>query len=196
MLKRILAATAAVVLAAPAMAGGLAPAPEPVVVVPVVPAPAARDWTGFYAGVQAGQADFSNSVSSRYDSSGTYWGGHVGYLHDLGRFVLGGELRYSDASGVTNGISSFDGDTLVSGRLIAGYDAGRIMPFVAVGGGQLTLENGWKDTGILYGAGVEFAMTDHWRLGAEATHFEFKDFAGYGYDLTGNAVGIRVSYRF
>lgn len=207
MLKHVLAATAAATLAAPAMAGGLAaPAAEPVVAAPVV-VPVAQpsaDWSGFYAGLQAGRADFDAEhtvVTWHGKLEGPYYGLHVGYMHDFGRFVVGGELRYDDASKVVSTSTTYpvaDGDSMISARLRLGYDLGRVLPYVAVGGAQLTTDPSWgeKDTGIIYGAGVDFAVSDHWMVGADITHYQFNDFAGSGYDISGNGFGMRVSYRF
>ncbi|MBW7921983.1 MAG: outer membrane beta-barrel protein [Rubellimicrobium sp.] len=207
MLRQLLAASAAVTLAAPAMAGGLAaPAPEPVVEVPVV-VPVAQpsaDWSGFYAGLQGGVADVDASSTSGLAGtagvsfSGNYYGAHAGYMHDFGRFVVGGELRYDDLSDITysSGGSSIGGKSLVAASLRVGYDMGRILPYVSVGGGQFTAADDDKSNGVLYGIGADYALTDNWRLGAEVTHFEFNKFDASDYDVTGNAVGLRVSYAF
>lgn len=212
MLKYALAAVAAVAVSAPAFAGGLAPpTPEPVVVVPVAPvAQRSFDWTGFYAGVQVGIADL-DAVDTAYTGStgggedtleGTAYGLHVGYMHDFGRFVVGGELRYDDASNVTSAGPNVDGDSMISARLKLGYDLGRVLPYVAVGGAQLTstpmplpsFDN--KDTGLLYGVGVDFAVSDRWMVGADITHYEFDDFGGSAWDVSGNSIGLRASFRF
>lgn len=205
MFKQFLAATAAVTLAVPAMAGGIAPpAPEPTVIVPVAPvAQRSFDWSGFYVGLQAGNADFDAEYSTSgglYDNfEGGYYGLHAGYMQDFGRFVVGGELRYDDGSNVT-GPFGFSGDTMISARLRLGYDMGRVLPFVAVGGGQLSIVDGggndYSDTGILYGVGVDYAVTDRWIVGAEITHHEFDDFDTLGVDISGNTIGVKASFRF
>lgn len=205
MLRKLLAATAAVTLAAPAMAGGIAPpAPEPTVIVPVAPvAQRSFDWSGFYVGLQAGNADF-DAEDSTYGSlignyEGGYYGLHAGYMHDFGRFVVGGELRYDDGSDVT-GPWGFSGDSMISARLRLGYDMGRVLPYLAVGGGELTIVDGggneYSDTGILYGVGVDYAVTDRWIVGAEITHHEFDDFDTLGVDISGNTIGVKASFRF
>lgn len=202
MLRKLLAATAAVTLAAPAMAGGLAPAaPEPAVIVPVAPVAAPSpngDWSGFYAGLQAGyaDADVTPGTGPEFSVDGGNYGLHVGYLHDFGRFVLGGELRFDDVSDVKS--SAGAGDTLTAASLRVGYDMGRILPYLTVGGGQLKIDSGDKSDGILYGLGVDYAVTNNWRVGLEAVRFEFDSFgSSSGIDeITGNNIGLRVSYAF
>ncbi len=205
MMRQILATAAAITLAAPAaFAGGIAPpAPEPVVVVPVAPvAQRSFDWTGFYVGLQGGQASadavpFASWTAPPYELSGNYYGAHAGYLHDFGSVVVGGELRYDNLSDVaiTTPVD-IGGKSLVAASLRAGYDLGRVLPYATVGYGQFTADDDDKSNGMLYGVGADFAVTDHWRLGVEALRFEFKDFSDSTYEVSGNAVGIRASFSF
>lgn len=201
MLKHVLAATAAATLAVPAMAGGLAaPVEAPEVVVPVVAAPApSADWTGFYVGLQAGSADADaapTSTAPDFSLSGTTYGAHIGYLHDFGRFVVGGELRYDDVSDVKSSTHGVGGDSMVAASLRVGYDMGRVLPYLSVGAARFTAADNDESDGIIYGIGADFAMTDNWRLGVEATRFEFDDFDDSTYEVSGNAIGLRVSYAF
>lgn len=193
MLKSVLASVAVVALSAPAFAGGLAPAPEPVEIVPVIPAPQpTADWSGFYVGLHAGKVDLDivESGDPTETLDGTYYGAHAGYMHDFGRLVAGGELRYTDVSDIV------ELDTLISANARLGYDLGRVLPFVSVGLGQLSTVSLGDDTGLLYGAGAEFAVTDRWNLGAEFTRYDFEDFNSSGIDLSGNLVGVRASFNF
>lgn len=206
MMRRILATCAAALLAAPAFAGGLAPAPEPVEIVPVIPAPQpSADWSGFYAGLRAGTADFEatsgGSTSSRtLPTDGSFYGGFAGYRHDFGRIVIGGELRYSDASGVDN--PQFDGienESLTTVMLQAGYDMGRVLPFVGIGGARLAstvFGSSMSDNGIAYGIGVDFMVSQRFMLGVDANRFEFDDFGGTGFDVSGNSVALRAAFKF
>lgn len=110
--------------------------------------------------------------------------------------VVGGELRYTDMSNISSSTTPpVSLDSMISGQLRLGYDMGRVLPYLAVGGAQLTA-GGTDDTGLLYGGGIEFAASDHWILGVEANHYEFKDFSAPGIDITGNLIGLRASFRF
>lgn len=149
-MKNFLLATAAVVLAAPALAADLpvrAPAPAPVYAAPVF------SWSGFYVGVNAGYAwgkarstdlDFYNA-GERFGSSpdGFMGGAQAGWNWQTGRFVFGleGELGYLGLDGGAVQPSSPAGDTLtyvnkgiygsVSGRL--GYAFDRTLVYAKAG---------------------------------------------------------------
>ena len=200
MLKQALTTVALVALSAPAFAGGLAaPVEAPVVAVPVAPVvqPSA-DWTGFYAGLQGGRASADASILGDPvgELEGTYYGLHAGYLHDLGRFVVGGELRYDDASDIEIASPAIGGKSLIAASLRAGYDMGRLLPYASVGFGQFTAADDDKSNGMLYGIGADYALTDRWRLGVEAMHFDFDSFSDSDYEVSGNAVGLRASFSF
>lgn len=73
------------------------------------PAPVAYDWTGFYAGLNAGIAwlgeditafpDFGPPFAASESDTGFTFGGQVGYNHQIDNLVLGVEadLNYLDA---------------------------------------------------------------------------------------------------
>ncbi|MCC7321539.1 MAG: outer membrane beta-barrel protein [Rubellimicrobium sp.] len=190
--------------ALPALAGGLAPIqPEPVVQAPVPVAPAVRpsaDWSGFYLGAQGSYAtfDWEQGTTSGSGESTGIWGGHAGYMHDFGNFVVGGEATYDSLTSITDIVPGTDGESMIALKARLGYDMGRILPYVTAGGAYLTTTGGIadSDSGYLYGAGADFALTDTWRLGAEVTQSRFDDFAGSGQDITGTQATLRVSFAF
>lgn len=209
MFREILAGAAFAALAAPAVGGGLAPVVETVEVVPPVAAPApSADWSGFYAGLRAGTADLEISYpsagttfSSGYDADGGFYGGMIGYRHDFGRFVVGGELRYSDMSDVTvsKGPPGTTYDSLTTAMLQVGYDMGRVLPFIGVGATRLSANLGGtsqSDNGIIYGIGVDFMVTPRIMLGLDANRFEIDDFGTTGEDITGTTVALRAAFKF
>jgi outer membrane immunogenic protein len=94
--------------AAPALAADL-----PVKAPPVAPAPA-TDWTGFYADATAGwhqsnttwlYANFPGELAAKMNSNGGVFGGHLGYQHQFGWLVLGGE--FGAAGPINNNLASF-----------------------------------------------------------------------------------------
>lgn len=187
------------------MAGGLAPSvAEPTVIVPVAPvAQVTRpsvDWSGFYVGLQAGylDADVKGVGPSTYSLSDGIYGAHIGYMHDFGRFVFGGELRYDDVSDVSANASGrmIGGDEMIAASLRFGYDMGRVLPYLSIGGGRFTAADNDKSNGVLYGIGADYALTDNWRIGIEATHFKFDRFDAPNHEFSGDAVGLSVSYVF
>ncbi|MFT4013567.1 MAG: porin family protein [Paracoccus sp. (in: a-proteobacteria)] len=187
------AALALTTAASAAHAGGYAaPVVEaPVAAAPVVIAPES-DWTGFYAGLQYGKGDAKlkfDGDEAKEDFNA--YGLHAGYLHDFGQFVAGGEIDYNKL----DFDNSEDGD-LWRARARAGYDLGRFLPYVTLGaahikGGDLS------ETGLTYGLGADYKVTEQFSVGAEYSRNDFKDVENVdNLDLDTNLVQIRASYRF
>ncbi len=213
----VLAAFAATSLTAvPALAGGLAePAPVPVVPVPVPPPPApSTDWSGFYVGGQFATArlDYSSVPRGEESFDGTAYGVHVGYVHDFGRFVVGAEgaidiADVDDSEGYPTEPTSLDRIMRLGVR--AGFDAGRVLPYVSAGFARGSFSNDFAadvveaDTdGTFIGGGVEFAVSDRLSVGAEVIRHSFPDYSeDLGFDLdydetTVTTLGLRGSFRF
>lgn len=180
-------------LAMPAVAGG------PVEVVmepaPMVAAPAPDfDWTGFYVGLGLTSGNVEG-VGGELDTSG--YSAQVGYLRDLGTFVVGGELQYSDAD-----VDDVDAN-LASSRLklIGGYDAGRFLPYAFVGLSDIELSSAgtsFSDSTTNYGIGARFAMgaSGKFIAGLEYIVEDTDNFAGSGTDVDRSEVGLRIDYKF
>jgi len=206
MLKQALTTVALVALSAPAFAGGLAaPAPEPAVAVPVV-VPTVRpsaDWTGFYGGVHLGYGDIlvTHNDGADIDAEGndTLYGVHAGYMYDLGNIVLGGELAWTDLSGIALTRNN-SAESMLAAKLRVGYDMGRVLPYAVAGMARVEATDSGtsvSDNFSLLGAGVDFAMNDNWRIGAEYNHVKADDFAGTpGVEAEADVVTLRVSFSF
>ncbi|NHF73000.1 outer membrane protein [Paracoccus xiamenensis] len=198
-MKLVFASLAASLVAGSALAGGYtAPVttPEPIVAAPIVVADPS-DWTGFYAGAQYGQGSFElsgNGIDADEDMDA--YGLHGGYLHDFGKFVLGGELDYNKLD-----IDNVDdkGD-LTRLRARAGYDMGRFMPYVTLGAAHLSMDGDGYDiseTDVTYGIGGDFKVTDAFTVGAEYTKQDFSDVDDIdGLDLDTDMVQLRAAYHF
>lgn len=191
-----------------AFAGGLA---EPVVVVepaPVVAAPVmmGNDWTGFYVGGQLGWGDVDLGFlpdDADYDFSGALYGVHAGYLYDFGSFVAGAEVDWDatnmelEVEGEDTGVNV---ESVARAKLIAGFDAGNVMPYLTGGWANASLDGDGEeaeDTGTFLGAGVSYAATDSIRVGAEVLQHSFEDFddaEGFDFDVT--TATLRVSFAF
>ncbi|MFC3168484.1 outer membrane protein [Paracoccus fontiphilus] len=194
---KFVALTVAATLAASAsFAGGyVAPVVETApVVAPVVPVEAGTDWTGFYAGLQYGQgsAEVSdNGGESDFDG----YGAHVGYLRDFGKVIAGAELDYNKAD-----LDEADEDAdLWRLRARAGYDMGRFQPYVTLGAAHVSLDTiagDISETGITYGVGAEYLVTEKFSVGAEYSRSDFSDVIADGVDLDTDLVQVRASYRF
>lgn len=193
---KLVALTVAASLAATAsFAGGyVAPVVEPVTVTPVVPVEAGTDWTGFYAGLQYGQgnAELSDSLG---DSDFDGYGVHAGYLFDFGQVLAGAELDYNKAD-----LDELDEDAdlwRLRGRV--GYDMGRFQPYATLGAAHISTDDEAGDiseTGITYGLGAEYLVTEKFSVGAEYSRSDFSDVIVDGIDLDTDLVQVRASYRF
>lgn len=200
------AAVLALSFASTAFAGGMAePAMTvaPAAPVAMAPAPVSADWSGFYLGAQygLGQTKLDDGVGHETWAVRNY-GVHAGYLRDLGQFVLGGELDYNQVDWRGDDKTDINyNDYTVRAKLIAGYDAGRFLPYATVGFSHLNIEygDGTFDTlnGYVYGVGLACQATSHLRVGAELRQDSFKDMfnrSGLDYDI--QSASLKVSYTF
>lgn len=184
------------------LAAGAASAGGPVVVVteapvaaPVAEAAPGYDWTGFYAGL-AVTSGTVNAGAADFDTQG--FGAQVGYLRDLGRFVLGGELSYSSADLDEVPDSSISSTRL---KLIGGFDAGRVLPYAFIGLSDMKIKDegvSISDTGTNYGIGARVALGAQGRLVAGLEYIiEKKDaFGGTAANIEHKEVALRLDYRF
>lgn len=181
-------------LALPAFAGGpVETITEPV---PVAVAPAAPDydWTGFYAGLSIGRGSASDDGGVTETDTDPV-GLQIGYLRDLGTFVVGGELAH-----VRGGYDAFPANDWNSTRakLIGGFDAGRFLPygFVGLSNYKVTGASEFSDTVTIYGLGAKFGVTQKLAVGLEYVVENKDDFDSTGSDLESNDLSLRLDYRF
>jgi hypothetical protein len=159
------------------------------------PLPAAPDpdgWGGFYAGAQAGGGNIGGPGA---EGGFLSYGIHLGYLHDFGRLVAGAELGYDnlvfDLPDLDSHLSRF--------KLVAGYDAGRWLPYATVGTASLTFMGDrprQSDAGVLAGLGVSTRLGDRGFVSAEILHHAYPDFDNRGADRTADTLSMRYSMRF
>ena len=188
-LTATLSAAALAVSTSIAFAGSIAaPTIEEAPMAPVTPA---SDWTGFYGGLQYGWAAEDDSFDN-LDGSG--YGLHIGYMRDFDKIVVGGELDYNWLD-VSSGGTSYD-EKLWRIKALAGYDAGRLLPYLTIGYANLDLDSWTSDNGISYGLGGIYKVTDTIGLGLEYTHTQVDNFDGSGDDVDVDLVQLRASYHF
>lgn len=197
-------ATAAIVAAVPALAADLPPAAAPVPYYKAPPPPPMATWEGFYIGVEGGgawgHATQSDPTfdSGRFNVSGGFVGGTLGYNWQFNNVVLGieGDGSWADINGSTSGAASgcgggggtcsakLDAFGTVRGRL--GYAFGNVLPYVTGGlaigdihgaesGGLGTAFGSGSSTvtGWTVGGGIEWMVVPHWSVKAEYLYTDF-----------------------
>lgn len=189
--------------ASPALAAGMdqttpdfvAPVPPPVTTY----APA-NDWTGFYGGVQLGYGRIDDQTDPEVfgdEFNGATYGAHIGYLHDFGRVVVGGELDF-EGTNLEDEATGLKVDSLARAKLRLGFDAGRVLPYVTGGVVQASTSGfaDLDDTGGFVGLGVDYQATDRMRVGAEVLQHRFEDFDDTGIDFDATTFSARASFNF
>jgi opacity protein-like surface antigen len=172
------------------------------------------DWTGFYAGGQIGWLDVEYPTTGPvpggilFDGTGNSFGLHVGYNHDFGSLVLGGEVSMDFPSvdielTPTGNAAPRDIDWIGTVKARAGYDAGLFLPYAVIG---YTWQEFNETTGSAadrtfdgfgYGLGVSFLASQHLMVGAEALWFDLDPTeAGSSLTSEGTLLSLRLSYRF
>ncbi|OHV86559.1 outer membrane protein [Mesorhizobium sp. ORS 3428] len=155
------------------------------------------DWTGYYAGLQAGygwgRSDISGTEGAPFaaspDLDGGFVGGHVAGLWQFNQAVIGAraELSYSsiDGSALLAPANSVGTDVkwLGSVNAEAGFSVDRWLIY-GVGGvafaGIETSQNAGAsfaktrtDAGWTIGAGVDYALTNNVVVGAQYRYYDF-----------------------
>ncbi|RVC76219.1 porin family protein [Mesorhizobium sp. M4A.F.Ca.ET.022.05.2.1] len=180
------------------------------------------DWTGYYAGLQGGygwgNSDMSSTggapFSASPDLNGGFIGGHVAGLWQFDQAVLGAQadLNYSSVDGAADlGLGDSAGAEIKwfgSVDAKAGYAMDRVLVY-GIGGiafaGIEASRNGVADTrtdvGWTLGAGVDFALTDKFVVGAQyryydfrSEHFDIPD--DRDQDVKLHTLGVNLSYKF
>lgn len=187
------------------------------------------DWTGFYVGGHVGgeQAKLSGGsvaffYSDRQQFDTGLGGIQFGYNHQFGRFVLGAELSGSWPWNGNSEVCDSTGTLTCrarqewSGQFLTrlGYalgDAGYFMPYL-VGGvaiSRVKLDfSGFGTTsnmtGVVFGAGLQYAFGNGWSFGAEYLYTgygsqDFSDPAGLSDDqnrLSTQTIRFVTNYKF
>ena len=160
--------------------------------------PANYDWTGFYAGIWAGTACIDgtltdNTGGATYLNAGCGFkgGGLAGYNLQFDNYVLGAEVDAGKTTDLVHNIDPtadfrFGLDYLVTARARAGlamddtlfyitgggvWAQGNINGIVSATPNNLTAQEfGWT-----VGAGIEHAVTDHFRMRLEYMYTQMGD---------------------
>jgi outer membrane immunogenic protein len=177
------------------------------------------DWTGFYAGINAGYGwgsshyDFGAAGIDRFNTNGGLAGGTVGYNYQFGQTVLGieGDFDWANLNG--NGAcvagscqTKIDWLSTVRGRL--GYAFDRFMPFVTAGAAFGDVKTGIPGVGFqsdtragwTVGGGAEYAVAPNWTIKAEYLYVDLGksscNVCGANVKVDENIVRAGLNYKF
>lgn len=152
------------------------------------------DWGGFYIGAQIGTSELSDDTDIDRTISG---GVHLGYLYDFGQIVLGGELSYDDQSGF-DGPFACNNVSATALHLRGGYDAGRFLPYAKVGVANVDIGGCSTGSDIVtsLGLGIDYQLSERFRLGLEYTHRNEDNFDGGGFRYNDETIQLRGGLNF
>ncbi len=156
----------------------------------------AGEWTGFYGGAQLGFSDIEADARNA-DGDDAFGGVHVGYNHDLGDYIIGGEIDYTFGD-IELGNNAGTLESTARLKLRGGFDLGQSFVYATAGYAYADGDFGGRSAdgdGYFVGFGAEYLLSDKISVGGEILYNEFDDFGGAG-DLEATTVAARVSYRF
>jgi outer membrane immunogenic protein len=168
-------------------------------------------WTGAYVGGSYTAAKvedqdpafpIGNGVTIPLRSEGTNdnWGVHVGYLHQLGLFVVGAEYEYNnlDIQFIGDGIGPIpvfveEAHTL---RARAGVAVDRFLFYGDAGYTHTSVNIGLADWTPSLGAGIDYAVTNNIVAGFHYDHSWYDEFDGMPISGTMDRISFRLGIKF
>jgi outer membrane immunogenic protein len=194
MMKKILGAVAITVAATSmARAADLPRGPAPY----YRGVPSVYNWSGFYAGINAGY-QWSTITNSGLEPSGFAGGLQAGYNWQAGSFVFGGETDIQ-LSGADDTFAAYKFSNPWFGTLRArtGFALNNILAYgtfgLAYGGlkGQfLGIDEEKTHVGWTAGLGMEVGLTTNWSAKVE---YLYMDLGNHAYTITGADNGLQSS---
>jgi hypothetical protein len=163
------------------------------------------DWSGPYVGLGlfGGNATFETPSTGDFDFDlDNVLAFHAGYLHALGAVVVGAEYEVGN-TGYSFGSGPDDVADLNYQRVkvSAGYAVGQVLPYAFTGVGKVSgLETDFaperSDSSAFLGLGTAFQVNGNFRLSAEYSRQNIKDYDETGNDLITDAMSLRASLSF
>ncbi len=174
--------------------------------------PSARDWSGAYAGLQAGvtsvttRSDGSGGSTVENSGEGLSFGLHGGFDHDFGTLVLGAALQTDFGDLAYDQLppgNAIDRQMLLKLRAGAGFE--RVLVYGLAGAAWAHLstsaDSGATMSGVVYGIGMEYRLTGQLTAGAELREHHLTSIDADTIVTSDPVTDIRVlelrtSYRF
>jgi outer membrane immunogenic protein len=172
------------------------------------------NWTGFYAGINAGYGwgssewDLGGIVGVEAKPDGFMIGGTLGYNWQAGSFVWGleGDIAWSDVKGSVACLGltcETRNNWFATTRLRLGYAFDRFMPYItggaAFGDIEATVTPGGLNAsstrvGWTVGAGLEYAFLGNWTAKIEYLYVDLGSFdTGFTAPLVSNNVDLQMN---
>lgn len=171
------------------------------------PAAAERfgDWTGGYASFSLGYGwlhDVDNRFAPALQTAGdnVVLGMSVGYLHQMGKFVVGVDGTYQYQHIVFEGLPlgfpevSAEEGWMLRGRLGVAHD--RWLATANIGAVYGTTNIGMEGWGAVAGASVDYLLTKNIFAGVAYDHQFYRNFDGVPLDADIDQVAMRIGYKF
>lgn len=159
----------------------------------------------FYVGFGAASGNFVEADDWSGSNTGSMqaMSATLGAKFNMGTVFVGGEFEMGTVSSYESGYWGPDAgaDTIQRVRAIIGTDMGALSVFGSLGTATLSGElNGFdalSATGMTYGIGVDYAVTDRYSLRFEAIRDELDyDVYSENYSWDGNSVRMGVLFNF
>ncbi|APG47074.1 Outer membrane protein (porin) [Phaeobacter porticola] len=147
----------------------------------------AGDWSGFFLGASMARTSASSADRGPVSAPGL----HLGYDHDFGRIVLGGEVEVDRSGRLTPDLQE---DQTSRVKLRAGYDLGETLGYVTIGTARNESATD-SDNGAVYGVGVSYSLNGALRLSGEYLHQDANDGAALQAPAR-DILSIRASFQF
>ena len=160
----------------------------------------AVDWNGAYVGISAGygwlrDVDRQFTPPLRSSGDGVVFGAQVGYLHQFGAFVLGGEAEYTRLDINFEGFP-IDVEGAFATKARAGFAFDRLLLTGHAGATYITTNIGLEDWGWVAGLGADYLLSDNIVAGVSWDHMQFNRFDGTLIDGQLDLVKTRLSFKF
>lgn len=154
----------------------------------------AQDWSGIYAGVQAGISDIDVNDGA-LTGDGPSFGGFVGYNFDNGGIVYGVEVDYDGTNyDIGDGTAEVDSTTRLKGRV--GADVGGGLLYGTAGAVWATSPGLGDDNGSFFGAGYDLPISDTMTVGGEILQHQFDNYNDTNLDVEVTTFKARVAFNF
>lgn len=180
--------------------GGVAGAADLDGPLPLAAGLAPLDWSGPYVGVSVGygwlrDVDYSFSPPLRSSGEDVIFGGHFGYLHQFGTFIVGAEGQFTRLDINFEGFP-IDAEESLAIKARGGFSFNRFLVTGHAGAAYATTNIGLEDWGWVAGAGIDYAITDNFIVGVSYDHMQFDEFDGTLIDAELDLLKARLSFKF